>query len=558
MLLSGTFTMAVMYLVLLCDSIVAGYYIGEAGVAAINAITPLSGVMMFFGDIVSIGASTIYAREVGAMRKRRADEIFGQGLIVSLAVGLLLAAAFYLIRGVYFSANGTTGEILKYSLEYYRFLPLNAFLTVFVYFLEQMVYSDGDELCNNICYAFQIGGNIVFSVILTKRLGMTGNILGCVIGNGLGILVCFWHFFRKSNTLHFVWHLSFRDFLLTSRYSIVDASLYLCWGLMDYVMIGFVSRHYGTPGLVALAMVNSLIEFSAIMDGVGLAMQPLISTYFGEKNHQLIKRVMKAGIKAALIEGAVATVLIFGFARQFCALFGVTGGASFAPSIAAVQIVSLGLTFCSAASLMTSYYMLIDHIGIATGFTCFQYGLLYVVLPMLGSSLWGINGVWAGIAIAPVLTLICTLLFVALRFGRDNFPFLLGSMRSEIVVMDDVLTAESAVDLPKHVRRCMLAHQYAPAKADNAAQVIGELVSCMIQKNRHAKKKVLIELSLFFEDASVQIIERDSGELFEFVASDAPGGDMSDRTPDGQIEAQREGAYLVTTGYNRNRIQYSR
>ena len=44
MLLSGTFTMAVMYLVLLCDSIVAGYYIGEAGVAAINAITPLSGV----------------------------------------------------------------------------------------------------------------------------------------------------------------------------------------------------------------------------------------------------------------------------------------------------------------------------------------------------------------------------------------------------------------------------------------------------------------------------------------------------------------------------------
>ena len=356
MLLSGTFTMAVMYFVLLCDSIVAGYYIGEAGVAAINAITPLTGVTMFFGDIVSIGASTIYAREVGAMRKRRADEIFGQGLIVSLAVGLLLAAAFQLIRDVYFSMNGTTGEILEHSLEYYRFLPLNAFLTVFVYFLEQMVYSDGDELCNNICYAFQIGGNIVFSVILTKRLGMTGNILGSVIGNGLGILVCGWHFFRKGNTLHFVWHLSFRDFLLTSRYSIVDASLYLCWGLMDYVMIGFVSRRYGTPGLVALAMVISLLEFSAIMDGVGLAMQPLISTYFGEKNHRLIKRVIRAGIKAALIEGAVATALIFAFARQFCALFGVTGGASFAPSIAAVRIVSLGLTFCSAVSLTTSYY----------------------------------------------------------------------------------------------------------------------------------------------------------------------------------------------------------
>lgn len=209
--------MAVMYFVLLCDSIIAGYFIGEAGVAAINAITPLTGVMMFFGDLVSIGASTIYAREVGAMRKNRADEIFGQGLIVSVSVGLLLATVFLLLRGVYFSANGITGEILEYSLDYYRFLPLNAFLTVFVYFLEQMVYIDGDELCNNICYAFQIGGNIVFSVILTKLIGMTGNILGSVIGNGLGIFVCCWHFLRKGNTLHFVWHLSFRDFMLTSR-----------------------------------------------------------------------------------------------------------------------------------------------------------------------------------------------------------------------------------------------------------------------------------------------------------------------------------------------------
>lgn len=558
MLLSGTFTMAVMYFVLLCDSIVAGYYIGEAGVAAINAITPLTGVTMFFGDIVSIGASTIYAREVGAMRKRRADEIFGQGLIVSLAVGLLLAAAFQLIRDVYFSVNGTTGEILEHSLEYYRFLPLNAFLTVFVYFLEQMVYSDGDELCNNICYAFQIGGNIVFSVILTKRLGMTGNILGSVIGNGLGILVCGWHFFRKGNTLHFVWHLSFRDFLLTSRYSIVDASLYLCWGLMDYVMIGFVSRRYGTPGLVALAMVISLIEFSAIMDGVGLAMQPLISTYFGEKNHRLIKRVIRAGIKAALIEGAVATALIFAFARQFCALFGVTGGASFAPSIAAVRIVSLGLTFCSAVSLTTSYYMLIDHIGIATGFTCLQYGLLNVLLPMLGSSLWGIHGVWAGIATAPVLTLICTLLFVLLRFGKENFPFLLWDMDSEIVVMDDVLSADSPVHLAERVRSCMLSHQYASTVADNAALVIAELLSCTIKKNENTKKAVLIELSLFFEDDSAQIIERDSGELFEFVASDTQVGDLSGCIPVGQTKAQREIAYLVTTGYNRNRIRYSR
>lgn len=42
-LLSGIFTKAVMYIMLLCDSVLAGLFIGKTGVAAINAITPITG-----------------------------------------------------------------------------------------------------------------------------------------------------------------------------------------------------------------------------------------------------------------------------------------------------------------------------------------------------------------------------------------------------------------------------------------------------------------------------------------------------------------------------------
>ena len=151
MLISGTFTKAVMYIMLLCDSIIAGFFIGESGIAAINAITPITGLVTFFGDLLSTGVGIVFTREVGAMKKKRADEIYGQGLIISIGVGLLSALLIFLIRDVYFSANGTTGEILDYAQQYYRLLPINVFLTIVVFYLEQMVYSDGDELCNNIC-----------------------------------------------------------------------------------------------------------------------------------------------------------------------------------------------------------------------------------------------------------------------------------------------------------------------------------------------------------------------------------------------------------------------
>ena len=558
MFLSGTFTKAVMYIMLLCDSIIAGYFIGESGVAAINAITPVTGFVTFFGDLVSTGVGIVFTREVGAMRKKRANEIYGQGLIVSIAIGLISALTIFFIQDTYFSINGITGDILGHALKYYRFVPINAFLTIVIFYLEQMVYSDGDELCNNICYAFQIGGNIILSIILTKFYGMTGIILGSVIGNGLGILVCCWHFFRKGNTLHFVWHLSLKDFLLTSRYSIVDSSVYLCWALMDYVMIGFVSRNYGDTGLITLAVVVSLIEFSVVMDGVGMAMQPLIGTYYGEKNHKLIKRVMKEGIKAALIEGVIATIMICIFAKQFCGVFGITGGAALAPSISAIRIVSLGFAFCSAVSLTTSYYMLIDRIGMSVCISCLQNGLLYIILPIAGSLLFGINGIWAGFVLAPILTLAGALLFVYLKFGRDDFPFLLKSMDSEIEVMDDVLKEENVSKLSEQVGQSMLSHHYSKKEANRAALFVEEICLTIIERNKKLKKPVLIELSLFFEADSVLIIQRDSGELFNLTDPDLQIKGLSGFILSGLMEAHKEEkAYLVTTGYNRNMIRIS-
>lgn len=559
MFISGTFTKAVMYIMLLCDSVIAGYFIGKEGVAAINAITPVTGIVTFFGDLVSTGVGIVFAREVGAMRKRRADEIYGQGLIISIGIGLISAITIFAIQDIYFSANNISGAILKNALEYYRFVPINAFLTIVIFYLEQMVYSDGDEFCNNLCYVFQIGGNIVLSIVLTNFFGMTGIIMGSVIGNGLGILVCFWHYFRKGNTLHFVWHLSFKDFLLTSRYSIVDSSVYLCWALMDYVMIGFVSRSYGSSGLITLAVVVSLIEFGVVMDGVGMAMQPLIGTYFGEKNHKLIKRVMKSGIKAALIEGIIATAFIWIFAKQFCGLFGISGGAALAPSMLAIRIVSLGFVFCSAVSLTTSYYMLIDRIRMSVCISCLQNGLLYVLLPIAGSFIFGFNGMWAGFVIAPMLTLASAMIFVYFKYGRENFPFLLKNMESEIVVIEDELTKNNAAKLSVKARDILLEHNYSREDANKTALFVEEIGLTILDQNKKNKKPILIELSLFLEKDSVLIIQRDSGRLFDITDPNLNIEGLSGFILSGLMDTHDdEKAYLVTTGYNRNMIRFAR
>ena len=75
---------------------------------------------------------------------------------------------------------------------------------------------------------------------------------------------------------------------------------------------------------------------------------------------------------------------------------------------------------------------------------------------------------------------------------------------------------------------------------------------------KQSKKPEMVEFSLFFEDDNVLIIERDSGQLFDLTDPDAEIKGLSGFVLSGLMEAHDEKAYLVTTGYNRNMIRFSR
>lgn len=555
MLLSGTFTMAIIYVMLLCDSIIAGLFIGENGVAAINAITPVTGITTFFANIISIGTGILYSRSIGAMNKKHADELFGQGMILNVAVALLSSVILLLGKNLYFDINGVSGEIYELASEYYKWTPLCAVLTILNSYIGNMVYTDGDETCTNISYVLQIVGNIALSLILVRPFGMQGIIWGTIAGNVLGMIPALAHFLRKCNTLKFTWYLSVRDILQVVRYSAVDAVIYICWAIADYVLIAHVSGRYGETGLITLAVVISLLEFGVVMDGVGLAIQPLLGTYLGEDNNVMIKRLMNVAKMAAAVEGVIANLLIILFTKQFCGLFGIKEGAALEPTVMAVRIVSFGLIFCSMVSLMTSYYMLIDRVGLAVGVTFLKDGVLYSVLPIIGSLLMGKTGMWAAFALSPVLALIITMIFIRWHYGKASFPNLLVPKHADIVVFDGVFTTEMCSVLSEKVQNTLNERGYSKKQSMKAALFTEEIGLTIIEKNKDSKRPVLAEISLLFDDGSVMLIERDAGKVFDITDPDMKIDGLSSFILTGLMESHKEKAYQTTTGYNRNMIR---
>ena len=159
---------------------------------------------------------------------------------------------------------------------------------------------------------------------------------------------------------------------------------------------------------------------------------------------------------------------------------------------------------------------------------------------------------------APLLTLICAYGYVYLRFGRKNFPFLLEDIDSDIEVMDDILTPDTAAALSERVGKSIKSSGYPSRAVMNASLFVEEIGLTVLERNRRSKKPVLFALSLFFEKDSVLVIERDAGELFDVTDPNIQINGLSGFILSGLMEAHKEKAYLVTTGYNRNMIRFSK
>ena len=546
--------MAMVYIMLLSSNIIAGLMIGKDAVAAINIVAPLMSVSMAISLCVSEGTSVLYSRAIGKMDRERADKLYGMGVMVNTILAIVIPVFIFIFKNIYLNQSGATGDILKLAREFYFFLPLECVLLIYCTYFGQMIYNDGDEKVVSISYFLQFFGNIGLSIVFAKLFGIRGIMMGTCAGNLLALISLSFHSSNKANTLKFVYYFNLKELIRAIKYSITDGLYYFLWGVVDYVLISFISRNFGEEYLVLLAVAVSLIEFSVVFDGIGMAIQPLIGVYLGEKNHLLIRRLMKDTVLTAIIEGVIATVIVYIFAPFFARLFGINDPALMEPAVIAIRIMCSAFVANALFMLETSYYLYTDHIWFAVVATFLKDGILYMILPLLFGSLIGINGIWIGFALAPVFAIIISMLCLYFYFGKKKFPWILENMDHEIVVMDDLLSLESIADVSEAIHEQFEKHGYDRKIAMKARLFAEEIFSTIREKNED--KKVIIEVSLLYDDDSVRLIFRDSGKIFDITDPDLEITSISSLLLNKLLSMKEEKDYIPTTGYNKNVLRF--
>ena len=553
MLLGGTLTMMVASVLLMSDSVIAGAVIGSDAVAGITLVTPLYSLAVFFGSVISIGIPLLYSTEMGKFNKKRADQAFGFGVLMSIIVGILLFLVFTFFGEMYLRSYGPQQEVLDQANGYLFWMRFTILILPIQMLIANMVYSDGDETISTIATAVQGLGNIVLSIVLSPIMGIRGIGLASFLFNAVSILILLIHFAKKSNSLRWNMYFSFAIMKDVIRYSIIDSSSYLFLAIFTAALNAFISAQFGPEYLILASAITLCREFQLLFDGIGQAVGPIFSVYVGEQNHNGLRSSFSLANKTAIIEGVIVTVVLVIIAPFVPGFLNVADPMLAEWVVIGVRITAFGSTFISILYLLTSYYLVIERIGLGLAVCALRDVVFSVGLAVIIGKIFGISGMFIGIAAAPAVAYALLLIYLVCRYGKKDCPLLLSKVPGDdsSYLFHLSVEPEQIIALQKDVEALLQENDYDKRTIGKIKLLVEELYILIREKNED--KKVLSEFTIFLHPDQIKIITKDDGILFDISEEDVNVTSLASFAVSAYMEKLGDNKHHLTTmSFNRS------
>ena len=552
---------AVTYIVSLTDTLIAGNMVNNEAMAAVGLVAPLISAESFVTSVINTGTLLRYSQSVGNFEKERANGFFSQGVMLSLAAGALIALCMFLARESFIGWLGISPGMAQGVRNYYNVILFWIFLGPVTCLLDNCVVADGGEKLSAIVNVILIVVNVVLSIDFSLRWGVGGIALASGLSQLLALLLTAVWFFRPQHTLRLVWHWDFADCREILQSGVVKASVYALSSLAVILLNAFAVARFGEESMVALTVAEKLLAASVLFLALTMTVQPIVSTLLGEKNFKAIRLLMNVTLKDMLVMGVGVSALTVAFAPYLARAFGVQAGeAGYAQCVEAIRLVGATLFGQALLSLFFGYYILIGKGGLAF-FICVckelacPLALVFLAVSLTGSQ----SGLWLGLSLSSLVSLLLCALLVLGRYGKGDAPFLLPrDTEKDTYIYDYAATGENAVAMSKEAGRVLEVNGYSEDLQALAGMILEDATMLINEKNQDKGGPILMECTMILEPEQIRLILRDSGQFFDLASED-------DELASARqvffmicyVTHIRQSNQLATTGYNRHLLQIS-
>ncbi len=527
------------------DVLVAGYLFGEEAITGVNLVSPMFFAATFISMMIAVGTAHHYSYEIGRFKKEEADNAVGQGVLLAFVASLFVLLFTQSAKSRFLASVTESTDIFSYSSAYYTFFPYMLSVLPFFFLLQFLVYADGGGKRCVLASVLQLAVNIPCSMLLSRKMGMAGLSLGTLLGFIASIAVYVSWIISVHSSIRLRWHFSFSDTFEIMKFSYAHACLPLYIGISRMSLNKFVALRFEDECLTALTVVNHLMVIVLVFEGLGQAVDPLLNIYYGERNPDGIRKVMHSAIRIAVIEGVTLGLIMFAFAGFLPRLYGVHTPDLLDLCTSALRTVAPAMPFIALLYLFVVYYMVTGHLRISLAIAVLRNVVFYIALPLVLGMMFGIEGVWIGVALAYMGTFFLFAGFLRAKYGK-SFPLILEDR--DIVSKDVVLTVDKLMEIRGWAGKECDKRGIASSVRNKIELLLEELGMLIIERN--GIRPPLAEVSICFKK-DIKVMIRDDGEIYDVTDPDAALSFRSMFVTE-LLQKGSRSAYLLTQNYNRN------
>ena len=388
-------TMVLIGLYGIVDGYFVGQVLGDAGLAALNLVWPLTSLVSSIGVGIGTGGAIILSVKRGEGDQAGARTAGRTAIVLLMGASVLFTLFYYFFTPKIVWALGARGVLYEMGMEYIQVIVTWASAQIIGSGLVPIIKNLGHPIYAMIIMIMGMVANVVLDWLALYRwnTGLGGIALATCMGQALVAVLALLMIIKSG----LVGRGNFFSLPLGRRILAIGASpfgLTVAPGVVIVFNNWQILNYGGTDELAVYTVVcyAGYVIYS-LMQGLADGVQPIISFCHGAGNHRAKKRVMAAAFALGGVMSFALTLAVVVSRRSFPVFYGVSGVVA-DKSVSGMIWLAVAVTFIGIARIMSAYFYAIDD-SLSAALMVYADPLVFTPLYLLTlAHAFGVIGIW--------------------------------------------------------------------------------------------------------------------------------------------------------------------
>jgi len=442
-ILSLAWPMMVAFLLHTGFNIVDTIFVGRLSAIALAAVSitfPVVFLIIALAAGIGVGVSSLIARLLGAGKEEEANNAAEHALLLALVLAIFFTIFGATLSKPLFRLIGATPEMMPFVLQYVYIIFWGSFFMFFAFMSNAILRGEGDMKTPMKIMVLSTVINIIldplliFGIWIFPRMGVAGAALATVISRSIAAFVVLRYLLKGNAHIK----LDFKNFKFKFKIIKDILSVGIPASLSESVMalgMFFMMKIVAFFGPLAIAAygIASRLDMVALLPSIGIATAviTIVGHNVGAKKFERAeKTAWTATLMAMVFMELIGTVFFF-FPEFWIGIFNknieiIIYGSSY------IRIMGLLYMFIGISIVLSSAFQGAGFGAPSLVLTVLRLFVLAIPLAYFLSRIYGVIGVWWGIAVSTVVVAVVAAIWFSLgkwkkgRVVKENIPEVVG------------------------------------------------------------------------------------------------------------------------------------